>query len=412
MLIQFSVKNFKTFKDKVTLSMVASDYVKDTQEAENLIPENKFGLKLLKSAVVYGANASGKSKLLQAMDFMKFFTIYNNANNVRQIKQNLAPFRLSEETENEPSEFEMIFIHNNIMYRYGFELNREAIISEWLFYNETNEKEVEVFYRDYKKINLDEKTFSKINLVVKENLVRDDALLLSVAASFNDDICIAVFAWFVNLTTILENYEEDFGLNTFEKLKNSLYKKRILDLLNKADLDIQDIRVKENDIGFDDIFTKRKKYNISKLSIDNNSVEFSLYNDESAGTQKFFVLAGYILEVLDEGYTLVIDELDSKLHPNLVRAIVLLFNSKDLNSKNAQLIFNTHDTNLLDKNLFREDQIWFVEKNRYGEAKLYSKADFEPSENIDKVDNLEKNYLDGKYGAVPFLRNLKELENE
>jgi len=407
MLIQFSVKNFKTFKDKATLSMVASDYVEDTQNAENIIPENEFGLKLLKSAVIYGANASGKTKLLEALNFMKYF-IQNNYN----VKQDLSPFRLSEETENEPSEFETIFIFNDIMYRYGFELNKEEIVSEWLFYNEANKPETEVFYRDFQKINIDEKKFHKINLVVKENLVRSDNLLLFVAANFNDDTCISVIDWFYKLGIISGNNDSYFVEFTVEKLKNFTFKKKILDLLSEADLDIQDIKVKENEGGFADIFTKRKKYNAYKFSPNGNSVEFSLYRDESAGTQKFFALTGHILEALDKGYILVIDELDSKLHPNLVRAIVSLFNSKEINSKNAQLIFNTHDTNLLNESLFREDQIWFVEKNRYGEAKIYSKADFEPSENIGKSDNLEKNYLDGRYGAIPFLGNLRKLEND
>ena len=163
-----------------------------------------------------------------------------------------------------------------------------------------------------------------------------------------------------------------------------------------------------------DVLTKHKKYNEELKAVGN--ISFSLDDDESSGTRKFFALTGPILDVIENGYTLVVDELDSKLHPNLVCKIVSLFNSKEFNKKNAQLIFNTHDTNLLSSGLFRRDQIWFTNKNKYGEAKLYSLADFK-SDEVRKNDPFEDNYIKGKYGAVPFLGffdNLKFLltENE
>jgi uncharacterized protein len=162
--------------------------------------------------------------------------------------------------------------------------------------------------------------------------------------------------------------------------------------------------------------TKHKKYDEDLKAVGN--ISFSLEDDESSGTRKFFALTGPILDVIENGYTLVVDELDSKLHPNLVSKIVSLFNSKELNKKNAQLIFNTHDTNLLSSGLFRRDQIWFTNKNKYGEAKLYSLADFK-SDEVRKTEPFEENYISGKYGAVPFLGFfdnlkflLKENENE
>lgn len=149
-----------------------------------------------------------------------------------------------------------------------------------------------------------------------------------------------------------------------------------------------------------DVLTTHKKYD------DNNNlvgkVNLSLDDDESFGTRKFFALTGPVLDSLENGHTLVIDELDSKLHPNLVCKIVSLFNSKEKNPKNAQLLFNTHDTNLLSSGLFRRDQVWFTEKNKFGEGKLYSLADFK-SEDVRKNDPFEDNYIRGKYGAVPYL---------
>jgi AAA15 family ATPase/GTPase len=148
-----------------------------------------------------------------------------------------------------------------------------------------------------------------------------------------------------------------------------------------------------------------RKYNSNYEIVEN--VSFSLENEESSGTRKFFALSGPIIDVIENGYTLVVDELDSKLHPNLVTKIVSLFNSKKFNPKNAQIIFNTHNTNLLSEDLFRRDQIWFIEKNIYGEAKLYSLDDFK---NIRKNDSFEDKYLRGKYGAVPYLGFFDSLD--
>src|SRR5690606_3618833 len=149
-----------------------------------------------------------------------------------------------------------------------------------------------------------------------------------------------------------------------------------------------------------DVLTKHKKYNADLKAVGN--ISFSLDDDESSGTRKFFALTGPILDVIENGYTLVVDELDSKLHPNLVCKIVSLFNSKEINKKNAQLNFNTKHTNLISTSLFRRDQIWFTNKNKYGEAKLYSLADFK-SDEVRKTEPFEDNYIRGKYGAVPFL---------
>jgi AAA15 family ATPase/GTPase len=162
---------------------------------------------------------------------------------------------------------------------------------------------------------------------------------------------------------------------------------------------IREVREEKKEFA-SDVLTKHKKYNEDLKAVEN--ISLSLEDDESSGTQKFFALAGPILDVIENGYTLIVDELDSKLHPNLVCKIVSLFNSKEFNKKNAQLIFNTHDTNLLSSDLFRRDQIWFANKNKYGEAKLYSLADFK-SDEVRKKEHFEDNYINGKYGAVPFL---------
>ena len=422
MLIQFSVKNYKTFKDKATISFMASNYDKDTREEDNICIDEKFNQRILKSAVIYGANASGKSVFLDAITFMKEFVITSSKNTQKGDKINLESFKLNQDTENEPSEFEIIFTFKNILYRYGFEADNKRITSEW-FYYKPNTKEVELFYRDHQHFEIHERSFQKGSILVKKDLIRDNALFLSVAAQFNEEKSLSVISWFGSMATIYGTRESVYKSFTKNKIKNIDSKLKILELLKAADLGIQDIKPKkfdlkklpdhmpkeikefilkkaEEDDFYSDVLTSHRKYNSRGELI--GYINFLLEDNESLGTRKFFALTGPVLDSLENGNTLLIDELDSKLHPNLVCKIISLFNSKLHNPKNAQLLFNTHDTNLLDSGLFRKDQIWFTEKNRYGEAKLYSLADFKSNE-VRKTEAFEENYIRGKYGAVPFL---------
>lgn len=432
MLLQFSIKNFRTFKDKASLSLVASNYDKDTREIDNIYQDSKFNLRLLKSAVVYGANASGKSKFFEALMFMKHFVITSSKHSQKGDEIDVEPFRLNNETEKLPTEFEVIFTYKNTMYRYGFEVDKKKIVSEWLYYKPKT-KEIELFYRDGNKYETHERNFSKGNTVIREGLVRDNALLVSVSAQFNDSTSIAVIDWFKNLKTISGINESGYQGFTMSRTEDPIHKERILELLKAADLGIQDIKLQKLEIAnlpkempkelrdkiirevneeerefISDVLITHKKYDSNKNTVD--IVKFSLDDDESSGTRKFLALTGPILDVIEKGYTLVIDELDSKLHPNLVCKIVSLFNSKELNKKNAQLIFNTHDTNLLSSGLFRRDQIWFTDKSKFGEANLYSLADFK-SEDVRKTEPFEENYIRGKYGAIPFLGFFDNLNN-
>lgn len=431
MLLQFSIRNFRTFKEKASLSLVASNYDKETREVDNINQDTKFNLRLLKSAVIYGANASGKSKFFDALLFMKHFVINSSKDSKKGDKIEIEPFRLNSESEKLPTEFEVIFTYKNVMYRYGFEANEKKIISEWLYYKPKT-KEIELFYRDDNKFETHERNFTKGNTIIKEGLVRDNALLVSVAAQFNDSTSISVIEWFETLNIISGLEEREFKNNTIEKIKNNIEKVKILEFLKAADLGIQDIQYEEFSVSnisdeikeklrklkedmkeldpeaFSDVSTIHSKYDNDRINV--GKVKFSVLRDESNGTKKFLYLSGTIIDVLENGGILIGDEFDSKLHPNLVCKIVSLFNSKELNKKNAQLIFNTHDTNLLSSGLFRRDQIWFTDKNKFGEAKLYSLADFK-SDEVKKTESFEENYIRGKYGAVPFLSFFDNLDN-
>lgn len=431
MLIQFTFKNFKVFREKAELSLVASNYDKD-RENENIKDIPDFGLKVLKSAVVYGANASGKTKLMEALIFMRTFVLTSSRESQKSDPIYVEPFKLNTISENEPTEFEVIFLHNDEQFRYGFEVTTKEVVSEWL-YHKPHTKEVELFYREGQDFKTHARAFAKGKLLVKENLVRENALMLSAAAQWNDEMAGVVLEWFQNVKVISGLTEDGYADFTVSRTTDPLDKQKQLEFLQKADLDIHDLTLKTEKVDLShlppdvhkdtlkiieqkhkeqygepvsDILTAHRKYDADRKYV--GDVNLSMQEDESSGTRKFFFLSGPILDVITNGYTLMVDELDSKLHPNLVCKIVEIFNSKELNPKNAQLIFNTHDTNLLSSGTFRRDQIWFTEKNRYGEASLYSLADFKSNE-VRKEDNFERNYVQGKYGAIPFLGDFKQL---
>lgn len=428
MLIQFTVGNFRTFKDKATLSLVASNYDKETRESENIIVNENFNLRLLKSAVIYGANASGKSKFIEAMRFMRWQIL--NSFRETQIGESIEvhPFALHIDYENAPSFFEIIFLIEGNVYRYGFEVNSHIIVSEWL-YNRSLRKEVLIFERKKNKYKFHPVRFKVGNILEKQDLIRNNALLLSSAALFGSSTIANVIGWFKRLRIISGLREEEYEGYTVNLSAKNENKEAILEFLQAADFNISDISLKKFDVSelpldfpkelkdqilkeihekngevFSGILTKHKKYNNHKSSI--GFAEFSMSNDESSGTRKFFALAGPLFDSLQNAYTLIIDELDSKLHPNLACKITGMFNSVAANPNNAQLIFNTHNTNLLNSGIFRRDQIWFTEKDRYGAAKLFSLADIK---DVRKSSNFEESYIEGRYGAIPYLGDFDEL---
>lgn len=421
MLIQFTLKNYKPFKEEMRFSMVASNYDKTTRMEDNVVEVPAFGLKLLKSAVIYGANASGKSKLAEGMRFMRDFILHSSRETQKGDRIPVQPFLLSTETENQPSSFEIMFLYHSELFRYGFEVSPKKVEAEWLFHR-AKTKEVEIFYRNGQQFELHDTRFKTAKPLVDKKMIRSNALLLSVAAQFNDKLAGKALEWFKQFNVISGLQEEGYQGFTMGQTKDDQTKQEILALLKLADLGIDDLSLKHLEPGnfpkgmprelremieqklreeggevFTDVLTSHKKFDANKRAV--GTVQFSLDEDESSGTRKFFALSGPVLDTLKHGKILVGDELESKMHSNLVCKLAELFNSKNKNPNHGQLIFNTHDTNLLSSGLFRRDQIWLVEKDQYGAATLFSLSDFEAR----KEENYEKNYLQGKYGAVPVL---------
>jgi predicted ATPase len=420
MLIEFEVGNFLSFREPVRLSMLAANSIKEFLD-ENTFQAGRY--RLLKSAVIYGANASGKSNFLTAMAFMRWFVL--NSSKEMQIEEDIRvmPFKLDTATENAPSHFEVCFIQNNFRYRYGFEADRKAVRKEWLFRTEKL-KEKPLFLREGDAIDVGDDFNEGKGLEIK---TRDNALFLSVVAQFNGEIAVSVLKWFRGFRVLHGLRDQQYERFTAQMLQDNDLRPLLVEFIRRADVGIEDLIVSDEPVGeelpmgqSEDL--QRKISRMPRLRIATVHQKFSdglkagitnldFSSEESEGTKKFFRITGPLLDSLMKGFVVCIDELDAKLHPLLTKAAVRLFNSADSNPKNAQLIFATHDTNLLQYGNLRRDQIWFTEKTQQSATDLYSLAEIKLPEGV-KVRNdaaLEKNYIQGRYGAIPFLGDLTEL---
>lgn len=426
MLIEFTVGNYKSFKNPVTFSMLASSLTEHRDT--HVFRRHKFDL--LKSSVIFGANASGKSNLFDAISFMKEF-IFSSAKDM-QISEKIKTqsFKLSTETENKPSMFEIIFFIDQIRYRYGFQVTEEKVEAEWLFCVPTR-VEAKLFTREDNKIILGDRFKEGKGI---EEKTRNNALFLSVVAQFNGTIASRIIKWFDQLNIISGLGDEGYMGFTFDKMDDPVFRNWAVKFLATADIDILNIIIKSQEfdvknlpknvqkfitlkkIEKDEIkaikgFSARsyhQKYNNKnkKVSLE----EFDVAENESEGTKKLFFLSGPIWDTLNNGKILFIDEFEARLHKKLVISLIKLFNSSRSNSKNAQFVLATHDTNILKSEFFRRDQIWFIEKDRYGASDLYSLAEYKILNKIARKDTLyNKNYLIGKYGAIPLVNDFEEL---
>lgn len=424
MLIEFTVGNFRSIKEPVTLSMAAA---KLSSRSPELDANNSFqvnnDLTLLKSAAIYGANASGKSNVVKALAFMRW--LVKNSSKESQIHDpiNTTPFRLDAETEQEPSFFEVVFLLEDIPYRYGFEVTQEKVETEWLFYS-PHGKEAKLFVREGDEITLSR---AYQGVATAKTITRPNALFVSVAAQFNGETAIKVLNWFESIGIISgldDDAYHDFTAKVFSE--DPTYREQILELVRNSDVGINDViaeKVNINDPsalpsklseGLKDYLLKKLKNNehinfksSHYKTLKNGSVENTLFDmeEESEGTQKLFYLSGPVVDILVKGGVLVIDEIEARMHTLLTRRLIGLFNSEKTNLHYAQLIFATHDTNLLSNKIFRRDQIWFMEKDDVGASHLYSLAELK----VRNDASFESDYLQGKYGAIPILGEMRHI---
>lgn len=434
MLVEFSVRNYRSFKEEQNLSLVASTG-RELQVENTIQFESNFSL--LKSAVVYGANGAGKSNLIIAIDFMKQFVL----NSAQEKPIDYMPFLLDSHTQNQSSEFEMIFINNKVRYQYGFAITSDRVVKEWLIaYPEKRAQHW--FEREYNnKTDQEEWRFGskflggrQIDLWRKST--RSDSLFLSIAHQFNSEQLDPIYQWFNELFIQRSGTVYDFPRLL---LQDASEKKRILEFINTFDLRINDIRTKKEILDYgelakqigdlkwntafliDSLSGKNKNLEIPKLMPRHDTLQKALKNIffirlnekneemiftpemESDGTLKIFMLTPILLRILQQGKVFIVDEIDNSLHPLLVRGLLKYFQNIRDNQSNAQMICTTHDTNLLDPELLRRDQIWFTEKKIDSSTDLYSLADYSPRKN----EAFGKGYLEGRYGALPFIGDWK-----
>ena len=419
MLIEFSVTNFRSIKEEACLSLVASRDKKhgDSNVVEPKLAEDARPIWLLRSAAIYGANAAGKTNLLRGLKTMRDIVLHSSD---RLDELPVTPFQFDSECRNLPTSFEVICIADgDVRYQYGFSATPHEVTDEWLyvwpsgrmqvwFERSRSETSGEPSWKFGRKLTGDREVWRRAT--------RPQALFLSTAISLNSTQLQPLYDWFRERLHVASvgGWTHNFSLEYCRENDQA----SVVNFLAAADLAVTDIRIVEKDFSPEmlpkDMPTKLKKDIIEKLAgkktvedvflrhqpTDGKSAELDM-KEESHGTQKMFALAGPWLDSLDKGNVIVFDELHDNLHPALVRFLINRFHDPEANPYGAQLIFSTHDTSILDRDVFRPDQIWFCERNEHLETRLFPLSDFRLRRS---VEDLEKAYLAGRFGALPYIQ--------
>jgi uncharacterized protein len=419
MIISFEVQNFRSIYNPIRLDMLPAKMTGKNETEYNLleIPDNK--LKVLKSAIIFGANASGKSNILKALEFFESF-ILNSIDLKLNQKIPFSPFKLFRVALNQPSMFRLDFLIGKDHFEYSFAIDETKVCEESLL-SYSSRKPSEIFSRKYGepiKFNANFKGEKKS----LENQLLDNQLLLTKGANNKFEPLMQVYEYFQNKFNVFTTDFSDHGYTLKKAFEDDYFREKTIEFLQVADTGIESFKIKKEDIDsssikFPDSFPEMKSVilerNSYKASVSHISCEmegddkeqdvFWSIDEESLGTQKLFAIAGPIIDILRKGSVLIFDEINNSLHPLISRFIVDTFNDPDKNPNGAQLIFTTHDVTLLDNDLFRRDQIWLVEKNRCGYTEFNSLCGFK----IGKDDPLEKWYLSGRFGALPIISDFE-----
>lgn len=399
MLIEFKFRNFLSFKDEMSFLMTNVRTFTEHLDKNIIVTGKEFDL--LKSAAVYGMNAAGKSNFVSALSFMVMRVHESFSDSLKKESDRPTPdyyFKLNSKTEKEPSMFEISFLYNDNIYRYGFEIKGFEIIKEWLF--RKKEREILLFQRSKMSFEINANSFKEGLKFKKE--VNENVLFLSHLAQNNQKISKEIVGWFKGVNAINSLTDDHYSTFTKHLMKTDpIFKKWISSALKF--LEISDVEAGEDE---GEIITYHNKYDENNLLVE--SVPFSIEKNESSGTVKLIYLLGPLFHTLRNGRVLFIDEFDVKLHVQLTRKLMKLFN--EFSQNGAQIIFTGHDINLMDKNLVRRDQIWFVSKDQYGASEMYSLSEFN-SDVVRKGASYDKYYLENKFGAAEAFEINDELTN-
>ena len=418
MLIQFSFKNFKSFRDEATLDLSATKISEFNERVVNVGKE-----RVLPVAAIYGANASGKSNVFGAFEYMSLYVIrslYYADDPEAFANYRPMPFLFDDQSKNAESSFEVFFTipddNSCKIYNYGFCIGNEGITEEWLnFKYKTSDKYRNVFYRSLKEKTLELDGLSDSEKSNISTALEKQVLIISLGAKLRVDICKLVYDWFrtnqiADFASVIPNIVFTRRLSR-DFLSDNNYQEKIVKFISSFDESIQGFHVEEIPSEDEERTYSNYKINTIHKTIGNNNVTEIPITMESAGTLKMITLFPKLQAILKSGGVFFVDELNARLHPLLLRNVVLTFLNPKLNHSHAQLVFTTHDAWLLSQDFFRRDEIWFVEKDVNGLSTLYSLADFvdEDGVKIRKDESYEKNYLLGKYGAIPDLKTIDIL---
>jgi len=398
MLIQFNFKNFKSFKDDSSLDMTATSI---TEHSYNLISSGDE--KYIKVAAIYGANASGKSSIIEAFKFMQEWIIFSFNRTIATQDIPIKRFAFDIDALKEPAEFEVFFKHKNNEYQYGFSLDNKKICEEWLYLKKDSSKNtyITLFQRSGEEIKCNSKLLKSVENFIP--MVENKTLFLSIISNAKIPYVKDIFEWF--LVPVLDYGDINFESNLIKRIspfiENEKYQKDLVAFFRSIDIPIEGIIVEkpknEND--------KTKIY-LKYLMKDKENYYNMPLSEESSGIQKMFSLFNYLRGSINKGMPIFIDQLDAKLHPLLLRYILTMFHDENINKNGAQLIYVTHDNYTLTKDIFRRDQIWFVEKDADLASNLYSLAKYKADDykKVRKDASYNKDYLLGKYGSIPIFK--------
>jgi AAA15 family ATPase/GTPase len=423
MLVEFRLRNVLSYAAEKRFSMVAGSGKELPTNTVTVAGFERYPL--LRTAAIYGGNASGKSNLIQAFGFLRSFILRSSESRQEEDQIPVAPFLLDPKMAKEPSEFEITFLLGGVRHQYGFIVSQERVYEEWLTVYPKG-KPQEWFHRTRDAAAKPSWSWSRTHLRGdKQQLAertRDNALFLSVAAQWNHPQIQPVYRWFRTHLKVLPRGIHAMSYTRNQLLNNSVFRQWLTGVLRAADIGIGRVIAKETRMSKEDLhlpsefpgemreYPTEKSLKEPKVELrvtrrlpgSTKEIEWGL-EKESDGTQRMLELLGPIYDVLEEGAVLVMDELDTSLHAYITRELVHLFNNPETNPNRAQLIFTTHDTSLLDPTLFRRDQIWFTAKDDSGATGLYSLQDFGPR----KGEAIQKGYLVGRYGAIPVLKRFE-----
>lgn len=424
MLIEFKVANFRSIREEQTFSLVAGNADKELSSCviDRELP-GLSGVRFLKGAAIYGANASGKSNVIEAVRFVANF-VQDSATKIQPGDPTGAiPFKLDRDSVSKPSEFEITFVAENDRFVFGFSVTPTRVIEEYLvaypkgspqrWYQRTFNAESNAY--EWAKPS----TAFKQDKSLQEK-TRENSLFLSVGPQFNHAQLTQVYNWFKSSVGFIHLSADAMLLPKFtaELVTKPSHHDRILNLLKSADMGVSDVQIHETEVSLEEFkqnvppsylarmekegpikLGKGIEINLTHKAEGIEPVPLNFNEEESAGTRRFFSLIGPWTDILDNGYTAFIDEIETSLHPILVKELLKLLMCGKNNPKGAQVVFTTHNPVLLDGSLMRRDQVWFTEKSPAGATHLYPLTDYQPR----KDEALAKGYLVGRYGAIPFI---------